>query len=167
MSVVYQNPWFKVIKNGSYHHIEEPNTKNGAAVLILTKELNFLLCKIFRKPIDLLTLEIPRGFGEPGENPKECAIREVKEEVNIDLNQSDLISLGTFYPNSGILSSEVHLYFTEIDSKQLQYSKPADNEVSEIKIVELAEFEKLILNNSIKDSFTITAFLKWKLSRLR
>ena len=42
---------------------------------------SILLQKQFRPPIDAVTIEVPAGLMDEGENAEECALRELKEET--------------------------------------------------------------------------------------
>src|SRR5688572_17108420 len=57
-------------------------THPGAvAVVALDDNAQVLLVRQFRSAIRQITLEIPAGTLHPGEDPLECAIRELREET--------------------------------------------------------------------------------------
>jgi len=47
----------------------------------------------------------PGGKCEPGEEPIDCAVREVREEIGVELNKEDLKYIGT------LIDGEDHVYF--------------------------------------------------------
>lgn len=63
------------------------------------------------------TYDIPKGCMEENETPLETAIREVKEEINIDLSNDKLVDLGLFKYNS---EKDLYLFYVK---KNLDYSK--------------------------------------------
>ena len=58
------------------------------------------------------------GIVEEGQTPQEAAIREAKEEANIDLNTSDLIVDGEGYLSPGISNEYAYFYHAYFDSSQ-------------------------------------------------
>ena len=61
------------------------NHRGAVAVLAITKENEVILVEQYRKAIEQVTLEIPAGKLEPGEdNKKLSAIRELKEETGYE-----------------------------------------------------------------------------------
>src|SRR5690554_1384709 len=71
--------------------VELPNGKEatrdivrhpGASVVVpITDDGELLLVEQFRKPCEMISLEIPAGKLDDGEDPEVCAIRELREET--------------------------------------------------------------------------------------
>lgn len=74
-----------------------PVTPNGELVLV----------KQFRFGVQQLSLELPGGVIERGEDPAEAAVRELAEETGY--RGSDAVVLGTVHPNPAIQSNRAHL----------------------------------------------------------
>ena len=55
----------------------------GVAILALTDDGEVYFVSQYRHPVGENVLEIPAGKLEPGENPFDCAIRELAEEVGV------------------------------------------------------------------------------------
>ena len=68
--------------------IEHPG---AVGIVALTEDNKVVLVKQFRKPIEKVLWEIPAGKLEKGENPKDCAIRELKEETGYTADNFKLI----------------------------------------------------------------------------
>lgn len=66
------------------------------------------MIEIYRKSIDSISIEIPRGFSEEGEQGRETAKRELYEELHYVCNK--LIDIGYIYPDSGLQNAKVNLY---------------------------------------------------------
>jgi dTDP-4-dehydrorhamnose 3,5-epimerase len=105
--------------------------------------------------------EIPRGFGEPHLSAQDNAIKEIKEEINGEIEK--LIDLGEYHSNTGIESFSVRLFLSHI-------SKAADVQVDEgiayYKFFTVPTFEKMIQTQEITDGFTIAAYTRAKLQGL-
>ena len=69
------------IENKGYQKREIVEHQGAVAIVALTDDDKVVLIKQFRKPIEQVIWEIPAGKLEIGETPKECAIRELKEET--------------------------------------------------------------------------------------
>ncbi|MGL5541511.1 MAG: NUDIX hydrolase [Erysipelotrichaceae bacterium] len=82
------------------------NKYNGVCVLAMDDQGQLLLIEIFRYSIQKQLYECPKGFLEPNETPLEGAKRELWEETNA--SALTWIDLGTFYPDSGILTTQIH-----------------------------------------------------------
>ena len=83
---------------------------NGAvAVLAVTPDDRIVLVKQFRYPCNRVLLEIPAGkLDIAGENPEQCAVRELAEETPYTCETVDLIY--QFYTSCLSASVFVHLF---------------------------------------------------------
>lgn len=155
MITLYANPWFKVVQDGRFHYVVEENANNGAAVLALIDGQEFVLLRIKRAAHDGLQLEIPRGYGEPGETSLACARRELAEETGLLVNESQLSLLGTLKPNSAILASSIDLYLARINSQD-QLSQ-RDDEAASLQYLSQTRLQQLLRQGEIQDGFTLAA----------
>ncbi|MBP2657957.1 MAG: hydrolase [Firmicutes bacterium] len=65
-------------KKASREYIKHPG---AVAVVPITQEGNIVLVRQYRYPIGKLLLEVPAGKLDKGEQPDECALRELEEET--------------------------------------------------------------------------------------
>jgi ADP-ribose pyrophosphatase len=123
----------------------------GVAVLPVYQG-QILLVRHFRHATRLWHLEIPRGFGQEL-SAEEDAYREVLEEIGGQIVH--LVSLGHVYPNTGMTSERVALFYAEVET----YGNVEVVEaISEIVPASLSEVERMIRSNEIEDGFTLTAY---------
>ena len=153
--IVYENPWFRVVKDGPFHIVEENTGGEGAAVLPLVGDAILLLEMKRPSQGHQLTLEIPRGFGEAGEDPLTCARRELKEETGYDLPLSAFTLLGHVRPNTGIMSSRIALFLARIDAST-RHAEP-DKEAAGRRLLPLADVDTALAEGQIEDGFTLSA----------
>jgi len=159
MTEVYKNPWFKVIKKDEYHYIEEKNSDNGAVILPVVDE-QILLVQVFRPAHGRFFLELPRGYGQPGESSLDAALRELSEETGYLARPEDLSCLGSTRPNSAILTSCIDIYLARLSPEQ-QVWNPED-EVEELHYYSIAQIPRLMAYGEIQDGFTMAAMaLYW------
>lgn len=164
IDIVYKNNWFSVAKEDNWHYLIEKNSNNGAVILILEDNKNFILVKNYRKAIDKIVIELPRGYGEDNETSLDTALRESLEETGYRINKRNITKLGSVNPNSAILSSEIDIYFANVSKEDK--IKDSDSEVIDIVKINKTNIKQLILNGEIKDSFSLTAICLYELNNL-
>ena len=128
----------------------------GAGILPIDDEKYVYLVKQYRYGVHNVTLEIPAGKLEVGEDPKDCAVRELSEEVGF--TASDVISLGSIYPSPAILSEVIYIYIAKGLSKG--DINPDDDEYIDVVKLTLEEAIKLVESGEIIDAKTQIALLK-------
>ncbi|MFN7253074.1 MAG: NUDIX hydrolase [Anaerobacillus sp.] len=136
------------------------NHPGAVAVIALTKENKILLVKQFRKPLEKTIVEIPAGKLEIGEDPLECAKRELEEETGYKALNIKFIT--SFYTSPGFADELIHIYFT--DQIEIGEINCDEDEFLSVMEISLQEAEKLIEQQIIHDAKTVYAiqFLKLK-----
>lgn len=92
--------------------------------------------------------DFPKGHIEEGETEIETAIREVKEETNIDVNvQKEKRYVVEYYPEENIHKEVVYFLATNQSSEII----PQQSEIEKIEWVPLEEAENKITYNTSKE----------------
>lgn len=128
--------------NGHYHNTAHIwfYTKSGD-ILLAQRDANKLL-------YPLLWDVSVAGHIDAGESIEKGAVREVKEEIGLSINQNDLNKIGVFecfqsYEN-GIVDNEFHhTYLVELKVDLNQLS-PQKGEVETLKLVTIDEFKHIL-----------------------
>ena len=128
----------------------------GAAILPLDRDGNVYLVRQFRTPFMRVTAEIPAGKLEPGEDPREAAIRELSEETGIIAES--VVDLGTMYPTPGYCGEILYLFLAT--DLRWEESHPDPDEEVEVLKIPLADLLRKIEKNEIHDAKTVIAILK-------
>ena len=117
------------------------------------------LVKIFRPAIGTYCWEIPHGFVEASESSRDGALRELVEETGI--KAGGIKSLGYITPDAGVLAARVELFMAE----QCRLAHDVDLEfgLTELRLFSLKDFEMMIQSSQIQDTFTLSAWCKYKL----
>ena len=142
--------------DGSISQREVVLHHGGATIVALDEEKNVYMVRQFRSPYEKVLFELPAGKLEKDEDPKECAIRELKEETGMEA--SSVISLGEMYATPGYCSEIIHMYLATGLSRG--EGCPDDGEFLQVIKIPLSEAVSMIDNNEISDAKTMVALLK-------
>lgn len=135
---------------------------NGVAVLAMS-EGKFVLREIYRHATRSWELEITRGRRETGMTPRQTVRAEVKQELGYAVRKIHL--LGMIRPDSAILSAHLELFFVELGAKGKP--EPEESEAfGEMVYLTPEELGERILDGTIRDSYTMGAFLMAQLKGL-
>ena len=93
---------------GDFFVVESPDWVN---VVALTAENEIVMVNQYRFGSEAVSLEIPGGIIEPGEEPIDAARRELLEETGFGEGEARL--LGSIHPNPAIQNNHCHLVFLD------------------------------------------------------
>lgn len=126
----------------------------GGVVILAQKGNNVLFVKQYRYPLKDISIELPAGKLERGENPDIAAKRELEEETGYVADS--WISLGYIYTTPGFCDEKLYLYLAQ----DLSYTKqhPDIDEIIECYEYSFKDAKKMIENGIINDAKTLCAF---------
>lgn len=129
--------------------------KGAVGIITVLEGRKIVLVEQYRHPVRKRVLEIPAGKLAEGEDPKDCAQRELKEETGYLANK--LVKLVSFFTSPGYSNERFHLYLADdvvAGEKNLE-----GGEEHELKVVEISIDEAIeeIKNSGIEDGKTIAA----------
>ena len=145
------------LEDGTQAFREVVHHPGGACVVPLTDDGQVLMVRQFRYPHRRETLEVPAGKLEYGENPLECAIRELKEEVGGEAET--LESLGSLFPTPAYDEEVIYMYLARQITETSTQSLDADEFLDVVRIP-LADAVQMVMENRIRDAKTQIALLK-------
>lgn len=114
-----------------------------------------VLIRQFRYGTEKITLEIPGGIVEHGEDPADTARRELLEETGYTADRFHL--LGQVEPNPAILDNRCTSWLAEGARRTERPSGDGDEEIEVIE-VPLPEVRALIARGQIQHSLVVSAF---------
>jgi ADP-ribose pyrophosphatase len=114
-----------------------------------------LLIKQYRYAAEDFLYEIPAGRLEPGEDPLECARRELLEETGCSAERIE--PLYTFYTTPGFIDEKIHA-FVAIGIQQGEAGREAD-EFLTVETMTLSRALELINEGEIRDAKTALTIL--------
>ncbi len=147
-----------ILPNGEHSLREVVEHPGGVTVLPIDDEGYVYCVRQFRYPMGEHMLELPAGKLEKGENPLDCAKRELSEETGITAMQ--YTDLGKLYPSPGFCRETLYLYLAQ----NLIFGKahPDENEFLDVIKVHIDELYESVMNNELADAKTVVAILKAK-----
>lgn len=93
-----------VIKD-DYFVLEYPDWVNAVA---LTRDNKIIMVRQYRHAGDIISLEVPGGVIDEGEDPETAVKRELLEETGYSFDHSELIA--TLYPNPATANNRTYTY---------------------------------------------------------
>lgn len=133
--------------------------KDFVSVLPITQN-KIVMIEIFRYPTNHPSLEIPSGHVEKGENPRDCALRELEEETGYKARK--LRSMGWFHPWTRSVR-KAHLFLAQDLTKGVQ--KPDVTEQIKLKLLSISEAKEKLEAGKITHAPTIIALQKFLLTQ--
>ena len=114
-----------------------------------------LMIRQYRYASEGYLLEIPAGRLDPGENPRDCALRELKEETGCSAEQVD--HLFTMYTTPGFTDEKIHLF--RATGLVAGESKRESDEFLDLEPMPLSRALELVETGEIKDAKTALGLL--------
>lgn len=144
------------LENGETAYREVIHHSGGVCVLPLDDNGDVLFVKQFRYPFADVLLEIPAGKRELGEDPLECGIRELSEEVGATADE--IIPLGKLYPTVAYDTEIIYMYL----ARGLHFGEQHLDEDEFVDVIRIPfdEAYKMVMRDEIHDSKTQLAILK-------
>ena len=124
-------------QSGETHRFFRIASPSWVNVVALTGENEFVLVRQFRQGSRTVTLEVPGGIIDPGEEPREAAARELLEETGYRAGRVE--SLGSLNPNPALFDNRFHMAVA-LDCERVA---PIQNSATEETVVELLARNRL------------------------
>jgi ADP-ribose pyrophosphatase len=130
----------------------------GAVAILALDNNNIILIRQYRHAAGKFMWEIPAGTLEEGEDPLECAKRELLEETGYIANKIE--KLIQFYVAVGYCTEIIHLFIARELKKLSQ--KTEEDEFISVHLIPIDRALEMIKNNEIEDAKTIIGILMMK-----
>jgi ADP-ribose pyrophosphatase len=101
----------------------------GGAAILAVVDHNVILIRQFRISIERDLIELPAGLLEPGEEPVQCAARELEEETGY--RPKELIPLASFFSSVGFSDERIHI-FLALDPEKATLKLQPDERIREV-----------------------------------
>ena len=147
---VVRNP-----RNGKDRDIARIETRDWVNVLAVTDDRRVILVEQYRHGVEDVTLEIPGGLVDAGEDPRAAAVRELQEESGY--TGATVSDMGVVQPNPAILDNRCFTYLVEGChlTHELQLD---DGEDIVVRTRPLEEIPGLIADGTIQHALVVCGF---------
>lgn len=147
------------LENGKTAVREVIKHPGGVCVLPIDSDGNVYMVRQFRYPFKEVLLEAPAGKKEPGEEPIDCGIRELSEEIGAFAEKVSY--LGRLYPTVAYDTEIIWLYLAEgLNFSGGQHLDP--EEFVDVVKLPFDEAYRMVMDGEIPDAKTQLAILKAK-----
>lgn len=158
--VVFENQYIRLLNepvlgpNGPVAYLRILGAEGATpGVCILSRyEDRFVFIDIFRHPARDWLLELPRGFGDPGCSFEDNVRREIREEIQGEVDAITL--LGRVYPDSGISGKFDHIAIATLSRLDTFVSSEG---IRERVLLTTEEIDQAICSGRIRDGLTLSA----------
>ena len=96
------------LPNGATVELEIIHHPGASAVVPMKDERTVVLIRQYRHAVGGYIYEIPAGKLHPGEDPRDCAARELEEEIGYRASSLELLL--SFYTTPGFTDELIHIY---------------------------------------------------------
>ena len=128
----------------------------GVCVIAIDDEGMVPLVRQYRYGVGCVTLELPAGKLEKGEDPLEAIRRELSEETGYTADE--IIPLHICYPSPAILSEVIYIYLARGLHGGKQHLD--EDEFLEVERYHLSQLVEMVMAGEITDGKTQIAILK-------
>jgi ADP-ribose diphosphatase len=133
----------------------KPSGRNAVMMVPITEQGDILLVREYAAGTERYELGFPKGLIDPGEQPNEAAVRELKEEIGFGANKLTPLKEVILAPS--YFSSKMTLFIAEdLDPEKLEGDEP---EPLDIVRWPLAQAEELLTHLDFCEARSITALL--------
>ena len=127
----------------------------AVAIVALTDDGRIALVRQYRTALARVTVEIPAGKLEPGEDPLDCARRELTEETGLAADK--MAYLTTIASSAGFADELIYLYMAT--GLAMDRSDPDADEFINVDLVEVGDLIDAVLDGRIEDAKTVVGAL--------
>jgi 8-oxo-dGTP pyrophosphatase MutT (NUDIX family) len=165
---VYRNPWLRlredeILRSNGSKGIYGVVEKHDCAVILPIDGGKVWMVEQYRYTIEERALELPQGGWEMQvENPEELARGELKEETG--LVAAEMTYLGYLWIAYGFARQKQHVFLATGLSHSDKEPDPEEHDLT-VRLVALEAFQEMVLNGTIRDCSTVSAwglYLLWK-----
>ncbi len=148
------------LENGEIAVREVIRHSGGAAVLAVDENNDLFFVRQYRYACEEEMLEIPAGKLNEGEDPLECAKRELLEETGLKAETWEAV--GVFRPSPGYTDEKLYVYI----ARNLTLGKQNLDEDEFLDVVKLNATKaiKKVENGEITDAKSVIAIYKYALN---
>ncbi len=145
-------------ETGDDHSFYVMETADWVNVVPVTASNEIVCIRQFRHGTQEITLEIPGGMVDPGEEPVVAAARECLEETGFETKE--LVSLGVLRPNPAVFNNRLHT-FVAPNARPAADISNTSTEQTEVQLIPMEQIADILVTGEI-DHALVTSTL-WRM----
>ena len=144
------------LPNGKRAIREVADHPGGVAIVAIDNDGSVLTVKQYRYVFSRVVEEIPAGKLEPGEDPRDAALRELKEETGATPER--FTELGPLIVSPGAYGEVLRLYLAE--GLDIGAQSPDEDEFLDVARTPFDEMVRRVTDGELTDAKTVAGILK-------
>jgi ADP-ribose diphosphatase len=144
--------------DGAEHAFYRIQSTSWTQIVPITKDGQVVLVRQYRHGAGRLTLEIPGGLVDAGEDPREAAMRECLEETGY--RARDAVPLGVVSPNPALFANRLYGYLAT-DVELEGEIKNEGTEQTEVLLVPVRDIADMILSGEIDHALVVATLWRY------
>jgi ADP-ribose pyrophosphatase len=150
-------------RTGEVHAFYRIDADEWVNVVALTRRDEFVMVRQYRHGSAEITLEIPGGIVDPGEQPATAAARELLEETGYRGSQP--VSLGVVNPNPALFGNGCHTFLIAEAERVADVRNDLGTEETVVELVPRADLHRRLLAGEIGHALVMAGLYWFELSR--
>ncbi len=149
-------------RTGEIHPFYRIDAAEWVNVVALTPGGEIVMVRQYRHGSGEVTLEIPGGIVDPGEQPADAAARELLEETGY--RGSEPVHLGTVNPNPALFGNGCHSFLVRDAVQVAEIRNDSGTEETVVELLARAELSQRVLAGDIPHALVLVGFYWFELS---
>jgi 8-oxo-dGTP pyrophosphatase MutT (NUDIX family) len=145
-------------RDGTQHTFYRIRSPSWAQIVPVTRDGEVVLVRQFRHGAGRVTLEIPAGLVDEGEEPLRAALRECLEETGYRARNA--VSLGVVNPNPTLFSNKLYAYLAT-DVEPAGAIQNTGTEQTEVVLVPASRLPELMLRGDIDHALVVATLWRY------
>ncbi len=129
-----------------------------STIVPFAQDGSILTIKSYRHLVDSYQIEAPSGYVDPGETPRQAAIRELEEETGYVAKR--MVKVGSYTLDYTLFRQRGHIFAAYGLKKSGTRRLGRMEKISKVEFVPAKKVEKLLLSGKILNAATIVALYR-------